>query len=76
MLDTGLVMGSEFTRKKGFKLKKIKRPIYMRNMNGIFNRKELIDHTVEVNIYYKDHREKMEIDIIKRQKWNVILEIP
>jgi len=69
-------MGSEFTRKKGFKLKKIKRPIYMRNMNGIFNRKELIDHTVEVNIYYKDHREKMEIDIIKRQKWNVILEIP
>jgi len=69
-------MSSEFARKKGFKLKKIKRPIYMRNMNGIFNRKELIDHTVEVNIYYKGHREKMEIDIIKRQKWNVILEIP
>jgi len=72
---TGLMMSSEFTRKKGFKLKKIKRLIYMRNVNGIFNREELIEHTVEVNIYYKDHREKTEIDVIGEQKWNVTLEM-
>jgi len=31
---TELVMSSEFARKQIFKLKKIERPIYMRNMNG------------------------------------------
>jgi len=30
---------------------------------------------VEVNIYYQRHRERMEIDIIKGQKWSVILGI-
>jgi len=48
---TELVISLEFVRK--FKLKKIKRPIYMRNINGTFNRKRLIEHTVEVNIYYQ-----------------------
>jgi len=46
-----LVISLKFVRK--FKLKKIKRPIYMRNINGTFNRKGLIEHTVEVNIYYQ-----------------------
>jgi len=49
---TGLVMSSEFVRKQGFKLKKIERPIYMRNVDGSFNKEELIEHMVEVNIYY------------------------
>ena len=48
----GLVMSSEFMRKQGFKLKKIERPIYVRNMNGSFNKEGLIEHTVEINIYY------------------------
>jgi len=49
---TGLVMSSEFVRKQGFKLKKIERPIYVRNVDGSFNKEELIEHMVEVNIYY------------------------
>jgi len=47
-----LVMSSEFARKQGFKLKKIERPIYMRNVDGFFNKKKSIEHMVEVNIYY------------------------
>jgi len=35
---TRLVMSSEFARKQGFKLKKIKRPIYVRNVDGMFNK--------------------------------------
>jgi len=54
----------------------IERPIYVRNVNSSFNRKGPIEHTVEVNIYYQEHRERTEIDVIKGQKWNVILEIP
>ena len=49
---TGLVMSSEFVRKQGFKLKKIERPIYIRNVDGTFNKEGLIEHMVEVNIYY------------------------
>ena len=44
-------------------------------MDRTFNKEGLIENTVEVNIYYQGHREMMEIDVIDRQKWNVILEI-
>ena len=72
---TGLVMSSEFTRKQGFKLKKLERPMQVRNINGSFNKERLIENTVEVNIYYKRHMERTEIDVIGGQKWSVILEM-
>jgi len=49
-------------------LKKIERPIYIRNVNETFNKKRLIKNTVEVNIYYKRYREGIEIDVIGGQK--------
>jgi len=36
---TRLVISSEFVRKQGFKLKKIKRPIYVRNVDGFLTRR-------------------------------------
>ena len=45
-------------------------------MDIMLNKEGPIEHTVEVNIYYKRHRERMEIDVIKGQKWKVILEMP
>ena len=53
LLDSGatkLVMSLKFTRKQRFKLKKIERPIYMRNIDRMFNKERLIENTVEVNI--------------------------
>ena len=70
---TRLVINLEFTRKQGFKLKKIERPMYMRNVDRSFNKERLIEHTVEVNIYYQGYRERTEIDVIREQKWNIIL---
>jgi len=55
LLDSGVmgvIMSLEFVRKQGFKFKKIKRPIYVRNMDSSFNKEGLIKHIVEVNIYY------------------------
>ena len=72
---TGLVMSLEFAKKQGFKLKKLKRPINVRNVDGLLNKEGLIEHTVEVNIYFKEYRERTEIDIIGGQKWMVILRI-
>ena len=73
---TGLVMSLEFARKKRFKLKKLERPMQVRNVDGSFNREGLIENTVEVNVYYKGHVERAEIDVIGEQKWGVILEMP
>ena len=54
-------------------MKKIERPIYVRNVNGFFNKKGLIEHTAKMNIYYQEYRERVEIDVIRGQKWNIIL---
>jgi len=73
---TGLVISSEFARKQGFKLKKLERPMNIRNVDGLLNKKRPIEHTVEVNIYFKGHRERTEINVIGEQKWTVILGMP
>ena len=73
---TGLVMSSEFARKQGFKLKRLERPMHVRNVNGSLNKEGPIEHMVKVNIYYQEHRERMKINVIGRQKWMVILGMP
>ena len=79
LLNSGvivLIMSLEFARKQEFKLKKIKRLIYVRNVNSFFNKKGYIEYIVEVNIYCQGHRERIEIDVISSQKQSVILEMP
>jgi len=39
-------------------------------MNSIFNKKELIEYTIEVNIFYKEHKKRTEINVIEEEKWN------
>ena len=73
---TGLVMSSEFARKQGFKLKKLERPMNVRNVDRLLNKKGPIEHMVEVNIYYQGYRKRTEIDVIGGQKWMVILGMP
>ena len=67
LLDSGaigLVMSSKFARKQGFKLKKIEISIYVKNIDGTFNKKGPIENTMEVNIYYQGYRKRIEIDVI------------
>jgi len=73
---TGLIMSSEFARKQEFKLKKLERSMNVRNVDGSLNKKGPIEYIVEVNIYYQGHRERTEIDVIREQKWTVILGMP
>ena len=79
LLDSGamgLVMSSEFARKQGFKLKKLERPMHVRNVDGLFNKEGPIEHTVEINIYSQGHRERTKINVIGEQKLTVILGMP
>jgi len=71
-----LIICFEFAKKQEFKLKKFKRPIYMKNVDSFFNKEGLIEDIVEVNIYYQRYKKRTEIDIIGSQKWSIILRIP
>ena len=73
---TGLVMSEEFARKHRFKRTKLERPIYVRNVDGMLNYVGPIKDTVEVEIFFKGHKERTSINVIGGQKWNVILDIP
>ena len=73
---TGLVMSEEFARKHKFRRTKLERPIYMRNVDGTLNYVGPIVGTVEVEIFFKGHKERTLIDVIEGQKWSVILDMP
>ena len=71
-----LVMSEEFVRKHRFRRTMLERPIYIRNVNGTLNYIGPIVDTVEVEIYFKRHKERTLIDVIGGQKWGVILGMP
>ena len=70
---TGLVMSSEFSRKQSFKLKRLERPMNVRNVDRSLNKEGPIENMVKVNIYYQGHRKRTKIDVIGGQKWTVTL---
>ena len=57
-------------------MKRLERLIYVRHVDGSLNKEGPIEYTVEVNIYYQRHRKRTEINVIRGQKWMVILRIP
>ena len=56
--ETVLVMSKEFTRKHKFRRTKLKRLIYMRNVNRTLNYARSIVDVVEVEIFLRDIRRK------------------
>jgi len=71
-----LVMSKEFARKHRFRRIKLKRPIYVRNINSTLNYARPIVDIVKVEIYFKRHKKRTLIDVIGGQKWEVILGMP
>ena len=72
----GLVMSEKFARRHKFRRTKLKKPVYVRNIDSMLNYAEPIVDTVEVEIFFKEYKEKILIDIIGGQKWSVILSMP
>ena len=71
MLDSGaigLVISEEFARRHRFRRTKLKRPIYVRNIDGRLNYVGPIVDTVEIEIFFKRHKERTSIDVIGGQK--------
>ena len=60
---TGLFMSKKCTEKRGFKLIKLEKPILVRNVDSTGNSGGVILHEVEVNVYFKEHVERMRMDV-------------
>ena len=65
---TGLVMSEKFAKKHRFRRTKLERPVYVRNVDGMLNYVGPIVDIVEVEIFFKEHKEQMSIDVIGGQK--------
>ena len=65
---TGLVISEEFVRRHKFKRMKLEKPVYVRNIDGTLNYVRPIVDTVEVEIFFKGHKERTSIDVIGGQK--------
>ena len=61
---TGLVMSEEFARRHRFKRTRLERPVYVRNVDGMLNYAGPIVDIVEVEIFFRGHKERTSIDMI------------
>ena len=76
LLDSGAIgmfMDWKMTARHGFRLQKLKRPIVVRNVDGTNNSTGAITHQVEVNVYYKDHIERIRMDVCNLGRTDIIL---
>jgi len=73
---TGMFMDREMAKRHGFKMTKLERPLKVKNVNGTENSGGSITHQVEVNVFYKNHVERMRMDVYNLGKTEVILGMP
>jgi len=79
LLDSGatrMFMDKEIAAKHRFKLQKLERPIMVRNVDGTNNSRRAITYQVEANVYYREHIERIRIDVCDLGKIEVILGMP
>ena len=60
----------------GFKLQKLEKPIAVRNVDGTNNSREAITYQVKMNVYYKNHIERIRMDICDLGKTEIIFGMP
>ena len=73
---TGLFMDTAFTKEKGFRMERMKKPLLVKNVDETINVGGAITHQVECNIFFKRHIERVRIDVCNLGKIEVILEMP
>jgi len=73
---TGLFMNMTFAREKGFKMKRMKYLLLVKNVDGTVNIGGAITHQVECNMFFKGHVERVRMDVCNLGKIEVILGMP
>jgi len=61
---------------KGFKMKRMKNPLLVKNIDGTVNVGGVVMHQVECNMFFKGHVERVRMDMCNLGKTEVILGMP
>jgi len=72
---TGMFMDRQTAARHGFRLRKLEKPLMVKNVDRTVNSGEAITHQVEYNVFYKGHMERMRMDVCDLGKTEVILEM-
>jgi len=56
-------MDTTFVKEKRFKMKKLKNPLLVKNVDGTANMGGAIMHQVECNMFFKGHIERVRMDV-------------
>ena len=70
---TGMFIDKEMAKRHSFKMMKLERPLKVKNVDETENSRGNITHQVEVNVFYKNHVERMRMDMCNLGKTEVIL---
>jgi len=73
---TGLFIDTAFTKRKEFKIEKLKNPLLVRNVDETENMGGAITHQVECNMFFTGHMERVRMDMCNLGKMKVILGMP
>jgi len=57
-------------------MEKLKKPLLVRNVDGMVNAERAITYQVEYNMFFKEHIERARINVYNLGKTEVILGIP
>jgi len=78
LLDSGtigLFMNTAFAKEKGFRIERLK-SLLVRNVDRIVNVGGAIMHQVKCNMFFKEHVERVRMDVCNLEKTEVILGMP
>ena len=73
---TGLFIDTQFVKRKGFNLERLKTLLLVRNMDRTVNVGGAITYQVECNMFFKGYIERVRMDICNLGKTEVILDMP
>jgi len=79
LLDSGaigLFMDMTFAKEKGFKMKRMRKPLMVKNVDRTINVGGAITYQVECNMFFKGHVERVRMDVCNLGKTEVILGMP
>ena len=79
LLDSGamgMFISKGLAQKEGYRLIKLDQPLQVRNVDGTGNSEGAIMHEVKVNMFYKGHVERVQMDVCELEKTDVILGMP
>ena len=69
----GLFMDMTFAQEKRFKMEKLKKPLLVRNVDGMVNAGGAIIYQVECNMFFRGHVKRARMNVCNLGKTEVIL---